>query len=59
MAYYPITSWKIDGETMETVTDQLDRHEFEQALGAGVGQGSLLCCSPWGREESDMTEGLN
>ena len=23
-----------------------DRHEFEQALGVGDGQGSLACCSP-------------
>ena len=23
------------------------------------GQGSLECCSPWGRKESDMTEQLN
>ena len=23
-------------------------HEFEQALGDGEGQGSLVCCSPWG-----------
>ena len=35
---------------------QLDGHEFEQALGVGVGQGSLACCSSWGRKESDMTE---
>ena len=35
---------------------QLSRHEFEQALGVGDGQGSLVCCSPWGREESDRTE---
>ena len=56
MAYYPITSWKID---METVTDQLDGHEFEQALGAGVGQGSLACCSRWGCKELDSTEQLN
>ena len=34
---------------------QLSRHEFEQALGVGDGQGSLACCSPWGRKESDMT----
>ena len=27
---------------------QLDGHEFEQALGAGDGQGSLACCSLWG-----------
>ena len=38
---------------------QLDGHEFEQALRIGDGQGSLACCSPWGRKESDMTEQLN
>ena len=37
----------------------LDRHEFEQALGVGDGQGGLACCSPWGRKESIMTEWLN
>ena len=35
---------------------QLDGHEFEQALGVGDGQGNLECCSPWGCNESDMTE---
>ena len=30
-------------------------HEFEQTLGDGEGQGSLECCSPWGRKESDTT----
>ena len=38
---------------------QLNGHEFEQALGDGEGQGRLLCCSPWGRKESDTTEQLN
>ena len=38
---------------------RLDRHEFEQALGVGDGQGSLTCCSPLGGKESDMTERLN
>ena len=33
-----------------------DRHEFEQALGVGDGQGSLACCSPWGHKELDTTE---
>ena len=28
---------------------RLDGHEFEQALGAGDGQWSLVCCSPWSR----------
>ena len=31
-------------------------HEFEQAPRVGVGQGSLVCCSPWGCKESDTTE---
>ena len=30
--------------------------EFESALGVGDGQGSLVCCSPWGHRESDATE---
>ena len=38
---------------------QLNGHEFEQALGDGEGQGSLVCCSQWGRKKSDMTEQLN
>ena len=38
---------------------QLNRHEFEQALGVGGRQGGLACCSPWGHRESDMTEQLN
>ena len=25
-------------------------------LGVGDGQGGLVCCSPWGCKESDMTE---
>ena len=38
---------------------QCDGHEFEQAPGVGDGQGSLACCNPWDRTESDMTEQLN
>ena len=34
---------------------QLDRLEFEQALGVGDGQEILACCSPWGRKELDTT----
>ena len=30
--------------------------EFEQTLGDGEGQGSLVCCSPWGHKKSDTTE---
>ena len=38
---------------------RLNGHEFEQAPGAGDGQGSLTCYSPWARKESDMTKQLN
>ena len=38
---------------------ELDGHEFEQAQGAGEGQGSLACCSRWGCKELDTTERLN
>ena len=35
--------------------DQLNGHELGQTLGDDEGQGSLECCSPWGRKESKMT----
>ena len=34
----------------------LSGHESDQTLGDSEGQGSLVCCSPWDRKESDMTE---
>ena len=37
----------------------LNGHDFEQAPGVGDGQGSLVCCSPWGCKELDVTEQLN
>ena len=37
----------------------LNGHEFDQALGVGDEQGSLVCCSPWGCKELDTTEWLN
>ena len=38
---------------------RLNGHEFEQTLGVGDGQASLVCCSPSGQKESDMPERLN
>ena len=38
---------------------RLDAHAFGQALGDGEGQGSLVCCSPWGHKETNTTEQLN
>ena len=37
----------------------LNGHEYEQALEDSEEQGSLVCCSPWGRKALDMTERLN
>ena len=34
--------------------NELNGHEFEQALGVGYGQGSLASCSPRGRKELDI-----
>ena len=36
-----------------------DGHEFEQVPEVGDGQGSLVCCSPWGHKETNTTEQLN
>ena len=45
---------------LDVITDMSeqthDGHEFEQAPGVGDIQGSLVCCSPWSRKESDKTE---
>ena len=35
---------------------RLNGHEFEQFPGVGDRQGGLMCYSPWGHKESDMTE---
>ena len=73
ISYLNISEWKnpVAGkdwrqEEKETMEDemigwhhQLDGHEFEQSLGDGEGQEGLVCCSPWGLKESDMTEQLN
>ena len=32
---------------------------LSKLLGVGDGQGSLACCSPWGRKNLDTTEQLN
>ena len=40
------------------ITDSMDM-SFSKLQGVGDGQGSLECCSPWGRKESDVTEQLN
>ena len=36
-----------------------NEHELGQTLGDGERQRGLVCCSPWGRKESDTTGRLN
>ena len=38
---------------------RLNGHEFEQTLGDGEGQGSLVCCSAWGHKELDTAERMD
>ena len=40
------------------VYHRLNGHEFEWSPGVSDGQGGLVCCSPWGCKELDMTEQL-
>ena len=37
---------------------QISEHELGQTPGDSEEQGSLACCSPWGRKELDTTEQL-
>ena len=43
---------------LDGITDSMDM-SLSKLRGVGDGQGSLVCCSPWDRKESDVTERLN
>ena len=40
---------------LDGITNSMDMG-LRWTLGVGDGQGRLVCCSPWGRTESDTTE---
>ena len=40
------------------ITDSIDM-SLSKLPGGSEGQGSLVCCSPWGHKKSDTTEQLN
>ena len=42
---------------LDGITDS--GYEPEKTPGNSEGQGSLVCCRPWGHKELDMTERLN
>ena len=43
---------------LDVITDLMDM-SLSKIPGVGDGQGSLVCCSPWGRNQSDTTGRLN
>ena len=43
---------------LDGITNLMDM-SLSKLWGVGDGQGGLVCCSPWGLKESDMTEQLN
>ena len=49
----------VRGNRVTLEQHRLSGRQFEQIWGDNEGRGSLACCSPWGRKESDTTEGLN
>ena len=54
--------WEEKGTTEDEMRGwhhRLDGHGFGWTPGVGDGQGGLVCCSPWGHKELDMTERLN
>ena len=65
LASSPITSWQVDGKTMETVTDfiflgpRIARKWQPTPVflpGESQGRGSLVVCCLWGLTELDTTE---
>ena len=42
-------------DEMVELHHQINGHESEQTPGFSEGQGSLVCCSSWGRKELDTT----
>ena len=46
---------RVSEDEMAGQHHQCNEHEFGQTLGDGEGQGGMVCCSPWGCKELDMT----
>ena len=42
---------------LDGITNSMDM-SFSKLQELVMGQGGLVCCSPWGRKESDTTEKL-
>ena len=49
----------VAGDEMAGWHHRFNGHESEQAPGDTEGQGTLLCCSPWGGKKLNTTWQLN
>ena len=58
-----VLAWRIPGtgepDGLLSMGSHRIGHDWSDLATAADGQGSLACCSPWGRKESDTTEWLN
>ena len=59
---YIVLSYNTEQEEKRVTDDemvgwhhQVNGLEFEQTLGDSEGQGSLVCCGPWGHKELNTT----
>ena len=68
LQYFGHLKWRIDSLEKTLMQGKIEgrRRRGRQRMrwldgitGVGDGQGSLVCCSPWGHKESDTTEWLN
>ena len=48
---YKVSKQCLIGQIWPCLCTVCNGHEFEQTLGNGEGQESLVCCSPWGHKE--------
>ena len=46
-------------QRMRWLDNIIHGHEFEKTPGDSKGQGSLVCCRPWGHKELNTTYQLN
>ena len=57
--FFQVVGWFFNYAYIEQDFKKLGKKQWLKVPGVGDGQGSLVCCSPWGCKELDMTERLN
>ena len=44
-----------ENEILDGITNSINELELDKTPGDSEGQGSPMCCNPWGYTESEMT----